>query len=130
MDIDITERLLSAIIGAGKHPKSIRTIEDAIATALSLHKDAGTYAAAAICILYLSHYKYGFPISKLRTFYTNIKEETTLPLFDCKAYNGILQAMSDRQPDNFELMDDRCNIRETQLTKAEIFEALDFYTNQ
>ena len=130
MGAKITKKLLTSVIGAEHDIKSITTIEEALATALKLQKDEGTYAAAAICILYLSHYKLKFPSNKLRLFYTNIKEEIALPLFDCKAYNSILSAIDDDALESIELIDDKSSIRTVSINKKELFETLDFYTNQ
>ena len=131
MFLNITNKLIKSVTGKECNIKSIETLERAIATGLSLPDDKeNTYAVAAICILYLSHYKLRFPAIKLRAFYTNIREELSLPLFDCKSYNLILANINDNELDVFELIDNNGNIKQVTITKQEIFEALDFYTNQ
>ncbi len=128
--MNITEKLLHSIIGTEHYIKSIDTLKQALDTALQPRDNEDTYAAATICILYLSHYKLKFPASKLRTLYTNIKEETSLPLFDCKRYSSILSAIDEASLQEFELIDNGYNIKRLPVTRQEIFEALDFYTNQ
>ena len=130
MSAKITKKLLNGIIGEQYNLRSIGTIEKALSAALELQSGEETYAAAAICILYLSHYRQKFPIGKLRLFYANIKEEVSLPLFDCKRYNSILSAIDDKELEAFELIDERLSVKETGINKKELFEALDFYTNQ
>jgi hypothetical protein len=130
MNNNISTKLLVTIIKRECKLNIIDTLDRAIASSLQTPCNEGTYAAAIICSLYLSHYKLKFPVSKLRTFYTNIKDEVRLPLFDCKSYNIILSTINDEELTNSELIDENGNITHQPLTKAEIFEALDFYTNQ
>ena len=126
----ITGNLLRIITEGNHKPNCIELFKDALKKELTQCDDKAIYAVAAICTLYISHFRAAFPMQKLRTFNTNIRQEITLPLFDCRLYNTILSSVPEESLESVELFDAKNNIKSVPLKKQDIIEALDFYTNQ
>lgn len=88
-------------------------------------------AAAIICALYLSHIKEQLPIHILRTYCTAVKETTATIPFDCRMYDSITAALplhNDTCP--MLLLDTNGIPRSRNITRQDIYDALDFYTNR
>lgn len=95
------------------------------------------YAVAwgLVCELYLSHIKTGFPSERLRQTVTFIKEHYGKLHFTCKDYEALYELMThDKKNEsansvNFTLLSDVGEIKINQIvSKEEIFESLDFYS--
>ncbi len=89
-----------------------------------------TESAGIECMLYLSHFKAGFPLQALRTFHTNIKEDISPFSFNCKQYEKIYSLIPHEALNNAILLDKDAEEKIFTLTKQDILEALDFFTNQ
>ena len=94
------------------------------------------YAVAwgLVCELYLSHIKCGFPIEKLKSTVTFIKEHYGKLYFSCKDYDKLYEFMThDKKNEssgsiNFTLLSDIGEININQIvSKDDIFDSLDFY---
>lgn len=91
----------------------------------------GTTAAAIIGMLYLSHIKRQLPIHILRAYCTAVREETATFSFDCRLYEKITAAMpfhDDICP--VQMLDAHCTPCQENVTREDIDDALDFYTNR
>lgn len=95
------------------------------------------YAVAwgLVCELYLSHVKSGFPKDRLRQAVSFIKEHYGKLNFSCRNYEELYELMThDKKNEsstavNFTLLSDIGQININQIvSKDEIFESLDFYT--
>lgn len=87
-------------------------------------------AAAFVCMLYLSHTKYGFPLYKLRKYYYNVKADVAMLSFDCKSYDKILEYAAEDVIYDVPLITSSLDIQNITISIEELREALDFYTNQ
>ncbi len=87
-------------------------------------------ATAIICLLYLSHRLAGFPIEKLRMAIYNIQENCPLLEFNCSHYDKIVACTDDDKCKQVLLYDKECHIGYFPITKNDIQEMLDFYTNR
>lgn len=95
------------------------------------------YAVAwgLVCELYLSHIRAGFPSDRLRQTVTFVKEHYGKLGFTCKDYETLYELMThDKKNEsansvNFTLLSDVGEIKINQIvSKQEIFESLDFYS--
>ncbi len=89
--------------------------------------DSDYTAAGIICTLFLSAILEGFPTIKLHTYVRNYREESSLFTFDCKSYDTIIANISNY---NLLLIDKNIKYTEKKVSKQEILESLDFFTNQ
>ncbi|MBR2638323.1 MAG: hypothetical protein IKD40_05735 [Bacteroidaceae bacterium] len=125
-----TDIILNKVIGENKRANIIDIFYIALKEQFPEQHHEAIYAVSTICSLYISHFRCGFPVMKMRTFNTNIRQEVELPIFDCKIYSSILSSIPEERLINIELYNANCTIEERTLKKQDIIEALDFYTNQ
>ncbi len=125
-----TRLLLERIIGHEIPP----TFGEPLITAFgNMFTEAGKESitgAAMICMLYISCTETKMPQSFLRTFYTNLKEEVALFVFDCKKYDKIFELIPNEELSNVNLLNEQTLPQTIRLTKEALFESFDFYTNQ
>lgn len=87
-------------------------------------------AAAAICMLYISYRKSGFPSDKLRSCICNIDENISKIYFNCNHYDKIMEYIPQEMLHYVPLYNSECSIEHATLTKEDILNAFDFYTNR
>ena len=87
-------------------------------------------AAAYSCSLFLSCLIAKMPTEVLHTFIYSTKERCSRFSFNCNMYETLFSKTVSQDLENIPLLDNEKEIAEYTLTKQEIFEAFDFYTNQ
>ncbi len=122
--------LLSQITGKSINITFGAPLSDAFSNAFPNASNEANEVVGIICMLYLSHFIAGFPLPALRAFITNIKEEVSLFSFNCKLYEKIYSEIAPESLNAVLLIDEDYEEKIFALTKHDIFEAFDFYTNQ
>lgn len=122
-------KILHTIIGGEAEERFGEPLFSALRYALTECNKEGIHSAAIVCMLYISHFKCGFPLDKLRKYNYYIRENMQLPHFDCRMYDKILGNIKEEELSSVILIDET-GFRSDSVTKSELSEALDFYTNQ
>ena len=86
--------------------------------------------ASYTCTLFLSVFFNNFQTEKLHTFVHYTKEHYSRFSFNCNMYETLFSKIGSRELENIPLLDNGKEIMTCTLTKQDIFEAFDFYTNQ
>ena len=86
-------------------------------------------ALAIIGTLYLSTVHAGFPKEIFRTAVTYLREESSLPAFNCNHYDKLYARLSDEPQVTLTLLSGINKFYDATLKKEDIFEAFDFMTN-
>ena len=89
----------------------------------------GIRALAIIGTLYLSVLHAGFPKDTFRTVVTYLREETSLPAFNCNHYDKLYARLCDEPQVTLKLLGGINKFNYVTLKKEDIFEAFDFMTN-
>lgn len=120
--------LLSLITARESDKRFGTAIAQALANTFGEKATDTDYAAAGIiCTLFLSSMLAGFPTIKLHTYVRNYRDENSIFSFDCKSYDTILANIKNKQ---MLLIDSDFNYTLRNVSRQEISEALDFFTNQ
>ncbi|MBO7301707.1 MAG: hypothetical protein J6U58_03255 [Bacteroidaceae bacterium] len=86
--------------------------------------------AAYTCSLFLSSLLTKMPTTTLHTFIYYTKERYSRFSFNCNMYETLFDKIESKELENTPLLDKEKKITTYSLTKQDIFEAFDFYTNQ
>lgn len=86
--------------------------------------------AAYTCSLFLSCLIAKMPTEPLHTFIYCTKERYSRFSFNCNMYETLFSKIGSQELENIPLLDNGKEIMTCTLTKQDIFEAFDFYTNQ
>ncbi len=86
--------------------------------------------AAYICSLFLSAIFNGFPTEKLHIFTHYVRDNCSLPSFDCKMYEKLYASQGSKVYESVLLIDKSGRTLPRNCSKQDIFEAFDFYTNR
>lgn len=86
--------------------------------------------AAYICTLFLSAIFNGFPTEKLHIFTRYVRDNCSLPSFDCKMYEKLYASQGSKVYESVLLIDKSGKTLPRNCSKQDIFEAFDFYTNR
>ena len=87
-------------------------------------------AAAYTCSLFLSCLMAKMPSEPLRTFTYYTKERCGRFSFNCNMYETLFAKTEDRDLNDIPLLNENKEERSYTLSKQEVFEAFDFYTNR
>lgn len=127
--LEIKELLCRAVCTADIHAGFGEPFLTAFAS-FNGNADKRIIAAAYTCSLFLSCIINGLPTERLRIFTNTAREEYGRFIFNCKAYEEIYSHIERTDSDETPLLNKEGNCEFRSLSKNEIFEALDFYTNQ
>ena len=86
-------------------------------------------ALALIATLYLSVIHCGFPTSLLRASIGYLRENVTLPTFNCNHYEKLYEKLSKEECIEIVLFTNIDKFAKINLTKNQIFDAFDFLSN-
>lgn len=86
--------------------------------------------AAYTCSLFLSCLIAKMPTGTLHKFIYSTKERYSRFSFNCNMYETLFSITASQDLENIPLLDSRKEVMTRTLTKQDIFEAFDFYTNQ
>lgn len=93
-------------------------------------KEEEAEAAAVICLLYISHRKAEFPLEKLSSCIYNIEENIQRIYFDCNKYERITALIPEEDYRETVLLNRHSQTVTYEITKDDLIEAFDFYTNR
>ncbi len=85
--------------------------------------------ASYTCSLFLSYLLAQMPTAHLNTFVYYTKERYSRFSFNCNMYETLFSKINSDDLENIPLLDKKKEFHTHSLTKQEIFEAFDFYTN-
>ncbi len=86
-------------------------------------------AIALIATLYLSVVHCEFPTTLFRASVNYLRENISLPAFNCNHYENLYSKLSNEDCIEIELFKNINNFTKINLTKKQIFEAFDFLSN-
>lgn len=89
----------------------------------------GLRAIALIATLYLSVTHCQFPTATLRASVNYLRDNITLPTFNCNHYENIYAKLSNEDSVELTLLNRINRFTKISLTKHQIFDALDFLSN-
>lgn len=89
----------------------------------------GLRAIALIATLYLSVTHCQFPTTLFRASVNYLRDNITLPTFNCNHYENIYAVLSNNDCVKFTLLKGINKYRKINLTKHQFFDALDFLSN-
>ena len=86
-------------------------------------------ALSLIATLYLSVLHCGFPQALMRSSITFLRENITLPSFDCTHYERLYARLTTEKHATLPLFEDVGNIATKEVSRLDIYDAFDFLTN-
>lgn len=120
--------LLSKITGQPANKEFGRQIAQAMQAAFGDKTGEEEYTAAGIiCALFLSAILAEFPTMKLHTYVKNYRDGNKPFSFDCKSYDKIADAIGSYR---LLLINKDMQYTRREITKQELLESLDFFTNR
>ena len=143
-EINITERLLQALtsnerdfakillgkIEPNHHPEYENPLAEAFAKHFATDNNNETlHALALIAILYLSVLHCGFSTRLMRTSIGYLRDNISLPTFNCNHYEKLYEKLTSEDCIEFTLFKDIDKFAKINLTKIQIFDAFDFLSN-
>lgn len=120
--------LLSTITAQPANKEFGRPIAQAMQAAFGNAAGEEEYTAAGIiCTLFLSAILAEFPTMKLHTYVKNYNDGNRPFSFDCKSYDKIADNISNYR---LLLIDKDMQYTKREITKQDLLESLDFFTNR
>ena len=95
----------------------------------SSNEKEGVRAIALIATLYLSVMHSQFPTTLFRASVNYLRDNITLPSFNCNHYENIYAKLSNEDSVELTLLNNINKFTNISLTKNGIFDALDFLSN-
>lgn len=86
-------------------------------------------ALALVATLYLSTMHCGFPTRLLRASVGYLRENISLPTFNCNHYEKLYAKLTDKENVEFTLFTNIDKFTKINLSKTDIFDAFDFLSN-
>jgi hypothetical protein len=86
-------------------------------------------AIALVATLYLSTMHCGFPTRLLRASVGYLRENISLPTFNCNHYEQLYAKLTDKENVEFTLFTNIDKFTKINLSKTDIFDAFDFLSN-
>ncbi len=123
-------KILLAEKVASHCPKYQNPLEEAFIQHFSTVKEKDSLRALAlIATLYLSVMHCGFPTSLLRASIGYLRENITLPTFNCNHYEKLYEKLSREECIEIALFANLDKFAKINLRKIDIFDAFDFLSN-
>ena len=91
--------------------------------------DDNLRALSLIATLYLSVLHCGFPQALMRSSITFLRENITLPSFDCTHYERLYACLTTEKHTTLPLFEDVGSIVSKEISRLDIYDAFDFLTN-
>lgn len=91
--------------------------------------DDNLRALSLIATLYLSVLHCGFPQALMRSSITFLRENITLPSFDCTHYERLYARLTTEKHATLPLFEDVGSIVTKEISRLDIYDAFDFLTN-
>lgn len=86
-------------------------------------------ALSLVATLYLSVFHSGFPQPLFRSAVTFLRENVSLPSFNCNHYEQLYARLSADESVSLPLFEDIGSVVPKELTRTDVYDAFDFLTN-